>query len=96
MQLGGRNQRKEPYRAGDLDSDWQLDRISALKQPMAVQIALSYCKHFYNEFQILARTSDMKERVTVDDDITDTCVQEDSYVLGNLPEGLAKFRQWCG
>jgi hypothetical protein len=38
----------------------------------------------------------MKERATVDDDITDTCAQEDSNLLGNLQEGLAKFRQWCG
>jgi hypothetical protein len=38
----------------------------------------------------------MKERVTVDDDITDTCAQGDSYLLENLPEGLAKFGQWCG
>jgi hypothetical protein len=48
---------------------------------MAVQIAFSDCKHFYNEVQILARTSDMKERITVDDEITDTCVREDTYLL---------------
>ena len=48
---------------------------------MAVQIAFGDCQHFYNEVQILARKSDMKELVTVDDDITDTCVQEDTYLL---------------
>jgi hypothetical protein len=55
--------------------------MSALKLPMAVQISFSDCQHFYKEVQILARKSDMKERVTVDDDITDTCVQEDTYLL---------------
>jgi hypothetical protein len=48
---------------------------------MAVKIAFSDCKHFHNEFQNLELTSDMRERVTVDDDITDTIMQEDTYLL---------------
>jgi hypothetical protein len=70
--------------------------MSALKLPMAVQIALSDCKYFYNEVKILARTSDAKERVTIDDDITVKCVQGDTYLLEKLRELHAEFRQWCG
>jgi hypothetical protein len=57
---------------------------------MAVQIAFRDCKHFYNEVQILARTSDMKECVTVDDEITDTCVQDDTYLVESYQNYMPK------
>jgi hypothetical protein len=40
----------------------------------------------------MARTSDMKERVTVDDYTTDTFVQEDMYLLEARLELHAEFR----
>jgi hypothetical protein len=48
---------------------------------MAVWIASSDCKRLYKEVQILARTLNMKERVTVDEDIVDTCAQDDTFLL---------------